>query len=49
MAGPFPKGTRVPKIEAAIFLLEIGGKKTTICSVEGTNHAAAGNSGTPIT
>lgn len=46
--GQFPKGSMGPKIQAAIFFLERGGKQALITSPENIGRALAGETGTWI-
>jgi carbamate kinase len=46
--GHFPAGSMGPKIEAAIYFLQQGGKKAVITSVENMVDAMRGNTGTVI-
>ena len=47
--GQFPPGSMGPKIEAAIYFLENGGKRVVITSIERSGDAVSGKAGTVIT
>lgn len=47
--GHFPDGSMGPKIEAAIFFLEHGGKEVIICALEKADESLRGKAGTKIT
>ena len=46
--GQFPPGSMGPKIQAAVYYLESGGKEVIITSTEKINDAIAGKTGTRV-
>ncbi len=47
-AGQFPAGSMGPKVDAALYFLDHGGKECTICTPESLVDAFAGNAGTRV-
>lgn len=47
-AGQFPAGSMGPKVDAALYFLDHGGKQCVICTPEALTEACAGRAGTVI-